>query len=212
MGRERGRVPLAIKLPYTVFLGVLVPAYWKGYGASNFLWFSDVALVTLLLAMWLESALLASMTAVGILLISVGWNLDFFTGAALLGMVDYMYDPALPLGLRALSLFHVPLPALSLWMVHRLGYDRRAFVAQSGLMALVLLATYLFSDPASNINWAFGLNGPQDVLPPLLYLVLLALGVTVFLCLPAHLLLQLVFEREPAAEESWAERWRRQEH
>ncbi len=210
MGKERSRVPLAVKVPYTLFLGVLVPTYWKGYGASNFLWFSDVALVTLLLAMWLESALLASMTAVGILLISVGWNLDFFTGAALLGMVGYMFDPALPLELRALSLFHVPLPALSLWMVHRLGYDRRAFAAQSGLMALVLLATYLFSDPARNINWAFGINGPQEALPPLVYLLLLSLGVTVFLCLPAHLLLQLVFDRE--AQASWMQRWRRQEH
>jgi hypothetical protein len=181
------------------------------YGASNFLWFCDVALVTLLLATWLESGLLASMTAVGILWISIGWNLDFFTGSTLLGMVSYMFDPAEPLQLRALSLFHVAVPLLPLWMIHRLGYDRRAFAAQSGLMALVLLATYVLSDPALNINLAFGVGRSQDVLDPLLYLLLVALGVTLILCWPAHLVLQRFFDRETPAHEGLVQRWSKKE-
>ncbi|NIR81936.1 MAG: membrane-associated protein [Gammaproteobacteria bacterium] len=205
MAGQRGHIPLAVKVPYTLFLCALVPTYWRGHGAANFLWFCDIALITLLLAMWLESALLASMTAVGVLWTSIGWNLDFFTGATLLGMVGYMFDPAVPLHLRAMSLFHVALPVLPLWMVHRLGYDRRAFAAQSVLMALVLLATYLLSDPAVNINWTFGLDRPQDVMHPLVYLLLLALGVALLICLPAHLLLQLVFDREAPAQEGWRE-------
>lgn len=205
---EPARVPLAVKVAYTGFLCVLIPVYWRGYGASNFLWLCDVALLTLLLALWRESALLASMTAVGTLLISIGWNLDFFSRASLLGMVGYMFDPAEPLHLRALSLFHVGFPLLPLWLVRRLGYDRRAFAAQSGLMALVLLATWLLTEPALNINWVFGIGGPQDLLDPMLYLLVLILGAVLLLCLPAHLILQVVFDREA---EGWVRRWRRKE-
>ena len=60
-----GRVPLAVKLGYTAFMAVLVPVYWANYGPTNFLYFCDVALFLTLAAVWTESALLASMAAVG---------------------------------------------------------------------------------------------------------------------------------------------------
>src|SRR6266571_6116529 len=55
------KIPLWIKLPYTAFLAVLIPFYWRTYGPVNFLWFCDVALLVTLPALWLESPFLSSM-------------------------------------------------------------------------------------------------------------------------------------------------------
>ena len=55
------QIHLGIKVGYTLFLVILVPVYWAHYGPKNFLWFSDIALLTTGAALWLESPLLASM-------------------------------------------------------------------------------------------------------------------------------------------------------
>ena len=83
----------------------------------------------------------------------------------------YIFDAKIPRFIRALSLFHLPLPVLLLWMVERLGYDRRAWLAQTALAWCVLLGCYLLSDPAQNINWVFGPGErPQSRMPAPLYL------------------------------------------
>jgi len=109
------QIHLGIKLAYTLFLLVLVPVYWAHYGPKNFRWFSDIALLTTGATLWLESPLLASMMMLAVLLPELAWNLDFFgrllTGHTMFGMSAYMFDARTPRYLRALSLFHVPLPA-----------------------------------------------------------------------------------------------------
>jgi hypothetical protein len=190
-------IPLWVKLAYTLFLCVLVPVYWVRYGPQNFLWFSDLALFGAAAALWLENRLLASMMTVGVLLPEVFWNVSFFarvaTGIRLGGLTDYMFDRKLSRFLRGLSLFHVVLPALLVWMVARLGYDPRAWLAQSLLAWVVLPVTYLVSDPSENINWVFGLGGaPQRWMPPLAYLALLMVGFPLLVYLPTHLLLEAV--------------------
>ena len=129
-----GRVPLWLKVAYTAFVAVLAPYYLQQYGALNFLWFCDVALLMTLPALWLESPLLASMGAVGITLPQVLWASDFLvrlcTGQHIVNLTEYMFDPDKPLFVRGLSLFHGWLPFLLLWMVWRLGYDRRALLGQ----------------------------------------------------------------------------------
>jgi len=72
------QIHLGIKLGYTLFLLVLVPVYWAHYGPKNFLWFSDIALLTTGATLWLESPLLASMMTLAVLLPELAWNLDFF--------------------------------------------------------------------------------------------------------------------------------------
>lgn len=57
-----------VKVIYTAFVGVLVPFYWHAYGLTNFLYFCDPALLLTLVALWLESPLLANIAAVEILL------------------------------------------------------------------------------------------------------------------------------------------------
>lgn len=184
-------IALGIKVAYTLFLAVLVPVYWAHYGPGNFLWFSDIALFGAGAAMWLESPLLASMMMLAVLLPECVWNLDFFgrllTGRRLFGMSAYMFERERPRFIRALSLFHVPLPIGLVWLVCRLGYDRRAWLAQSLLALVVLPASYWLTEPAENVNWVHGLGRPQRTLPPWLYVTLLIVAFSLVLYLPPHL-------------------------
>lgn len=195
-------IPRSLKLGYTLFVAVLVPAYWWQYGAANFLWGSDVALLVTLLGLWLESSLLISMMALAVLLPELAWTLDFalrlLAGPGVIGFrgTRYMFDPLIPLFVRSLSLFHIALPVLLLWAVHRLGYHRRALLGQTLLCWLIFSASYLVTDPQANINWVFGFGDtPQQWLPGPLYLLLLMLLYPLLVCVPTHLLLRRLFPR-----------------
>ena len=90
------RIPLWIKIAYPAFLAVMVPTYWRDYGPTNFLYLCDAAAFLTLAALWSESALLASVAAVGIVFPQLVWVLDFcvhFAGLKITGMSDYMFDP-----------------------------------------------------------------------------------------------------------------------
>ena len=195
----RGRIPLWIKIIYGLFLCVLVPVYWYEYGPRNFLWASDIALFVVFVAVCLENRFLNSMMAIGALPLELAWNLDFLAGLAgsrLIGMASYMFDANLPLYLRGLSLYHVMLPIAMIFMLRRLGYDRRALLAQTLLVWVVLPITYLVTEPADNINLVFGPGQePQTTMHPLLYLMLEMILVPIIICLPAHLVLQRLARR-----------------
>jgi hypothetical protein len=196
---DPGAVPLWLKVAHTLFLCVLVPVYWRQYGPANFLWFSDLALLATLPALWLESRLLASMAAVAVTLLELVWLADFtvrlVAGFHVGGLTRYMFDPNIPWAVRGLSLFHVWLPVLLLWVVWRLGYDRRAWLAQSAVAVVVLPVCYALTDPADNINWVFGLGGKRQTwMPAGVYLVLLIAAFLVGVYLPTHLLLRWAFE------------------
>lgn len=191
-------IPLWGKIVYTLFLCVLVPAYWVHWGPRNFLWFSDIALLTTGVALWLESALLASMMTVAIALPELVWNVDFFgrlvTGRHPFGLSEYMFDARKPGLLRALSLFHVVLPVLLIWTVHRLGYDPRAWIFQTVVALIVLPVTYWLTDPADNVNWVYGPGGkPQTWMTPRAYLAAVMVFFPLVVYLPTHLLLRALF-------------------
>jgi hypothetical protein len=193
----RGRVPLWLKLACTAFVAVLVPGYWIQYGPQNFLWACDIALFLTVVALWRENAWLASSMAVAVLLPELAWNVDFFArliaGRDVFGLnaTGYMFDPAIPRPVRALSLFHLFLPIVLLWLVYRLGYHRRALVTISLLAWIVLPLCYFFTEPARNINWVHGLDtAPQTWMAGPLYLAAWMLLVPVVFYLPVHLLLR----------------------
>lgn len=191
-------IPLWIKIAYTIFVAITVVIYFKKYGPGNFLWFSDIALITMVPALWLQSRLLASMMAVGVLLPEIFWNISFFarivTGKRISGLTDYMFDRNYPVYLRALSFFHIFLPVLVLWMVAKLGYAPNAFFAQTILALIVLSLSYLFTDPKENVNWVYGVsNKQQTLMPPLVYLGLLMILFPVLIYLPTHLILKSLF-------------------
>ena len=187
-----------LKIAYTLFICVLVPVYWKQYGPGNFLWFSDIALFVTAAALWLESSLLASMMAVSIVVLESIWIIDFLigliAGTSVIGLSAYMFDSKIPLSIRALSLFHVVLPILLLWLLYRLGYDRRALLAQTLLAWIVLPLSYFLTKPSDNVNWVYGMGGgTQKWMPAPLYLVLLMLAFPLVLYLPTHILLKRLF-------------------
>lgn len=98
---------LWFKILFTLFVLTLIPIYWKKWGAANFLWFSDIALFLCVPALWLESSLLASIIAVGVLLPEIYWNLELLlrlvTGRKFFDLTGYMFDSEKPLYLRILT-------------------------------------------------------------------------------------------------------------
>ena len=195
-------IPLPLKLAYSAFVAVLVPIYLATYGPMNFLYFCDVALLLALVAVWAESPLLAGIPAVGIVLPQLFWVVDFaagFFGASPIGLAEYMFRETIPLGARLLSLFHGWLPFLLLWLVWRLGYDRRSFLAWTALAWGLMLASYFAlpgppapaDDPNQpvNVNYVYGLSesGPQQWLPPLAYLGAMMVLLPLAAWWPTHL-------------------------
>ena len=192
-------LPLWVKIAYTIFLAVIVPAYWVKNGPANFLWFSDIALLATGAALWLESSLVASAMALAVFLPESLWNVSYFgrllTAARVSSLADYMFDARKSRFMRGLSLLlHVVMPVTLVWMLARLGYDPRALVVQTALAWLVLPLTYAVTDPAKNINWVFGLgHPPRRWFSPRVYLLVLMLGFPLVVYLPTHLLLRAIF-------------------
>jgi hypothetical protein len=189
-----------VKLCYTGFIVMLVPTYWWQHGPANFLWGSNVALLVILFGLWLESSLLVSMMALSVLIPEVGWAIDFtvrlIVGPDIVSFrgTSYMFDPGIPLFVRSLSLYHLVLPLLLLWVIHRLGYHRKALLGQTLFLWIVLPLSYLVSKPAANINWVFGfIDPPQQWLPGAGYVLFLMALFPLVLFLPTHLLLRRVF-------------------
>jgi hypothetical protein len=192
------QIALWIKIVYTLFICVLVPVYWVHYGPSNFLWFSDIALFVTAAALWLESSLLVSMMALSVLVLETVWIVDFiiglFAGSSVIGLSAYMFDSKISLPIRALSLFHIILPLLLVWLLYRFRYDTRALVAQILLAWIVLPVSYFLTRPSENINWVYGPGGgPQKWMPAPLYLVLLMLAFPLVVYLPTHFVLKKLF-------------------
>lgn len=192
---------LTFKLAYTAFVLLVVVIWWRHYSWRNFLWFSDIAFIGAVPALWFESAALASVLAVAVLLPELLWNFDFVARIAtrrrITGLTDYMFEPERPRLLRGLSLFHVPLPLVLLWMVREYGYD-----AQAGLTGAVLLAAVVLplsravSTPERNINWTYGLGAKRSKLAPATYLALLYATFIVLVFLPTHAVLRALYSTQ----------------
>jgi hypothetical protein len=119
------RVPLWLKIGWTIWVIAWVPSYWTQYGLQNFLFFCDLGNFFLMFALWFESPLIFSWQATGLLLFQTLYTIDlagaFSTGSHIVGGTEYMFDPNVPLFIRVLSLFHVATPPLLLWAICRLG-------------------------------------------------------------------------------------------
>lgn len=167
--------PAWLKWTVTLFVVLFVATHACYGNLLNLLWLSDVALLGALFALWRHSRLVASMMLLGVLLIDgVGWSFDFLVAVASgrhpLGATGYMFDAQVPALVRALSLFHLWLPALLLWMVFRLGYDARAFPLQTFLTWALLLVSFAATTPERNLNWVLGPGHVQTGVSPWLYL------------------------------------------
>ena len=215
----RRRVPLAVKLVCTAFVALLVPVYLREYGPTNFGYFCDVALLMTVPALWLESPLLASAPLIGIFVPQTVWGVDFLStlaGHPLTGMTGYMFDGTLSLFTRFLSFFHFWLPLFLLWLVARLGYDRRALVLWSAIAWVLMIVSYTALPPPPapdgkawmpvNVNYVYGFRaaGPQMWMPSLQYFLLFATVLQLLIFLPTHLAMAWLM---PAASKKSGPAW-----
>jgi len=203
--QPKTKFPMWVKLAYTAFMAVLVPVYLYNYGPTNFLYFCDTALLLALLSIWTENSLPVSMAAVGILIPQFFWCVDFFCqlfGFRLTGLTSYMFDSHRSLFLRGLSLFHGWLPFLLVYLVRRVGYDRRALKAWTSLAWMLCIIAFFFLPPAGasladpklplNVNLVFGFDDaqPQKWMPPGLYVVVWMLALFILAYVPTDLMLK----------------------
>ncbi len=172
--RANSRIPLWLKLAWTAWVLVWAPLYWKYYGAQNFLYFCDLGNLLITFGLWLESRLILSWQAVGLLVFQTLYALDLIAallfGKHLTGGTEYMFDPAVPLFVRLLGLYHLAVPLLLLWAVRRLGYDRNALKYQIFTTWIVVPINY-FWRPEYDVNFARGIGHEQQLMPGWLYLL-----------------------------------------
>ena len=161
----RGHIPLWLKLAWTVFVLVWAPLYWRQYGPQNFLFYCDLGNLLIMVGLWLESRLIISWQAVGLLVFQTLYAVDLLVAFVVahhpFGGTEYMFDPAIPLFIRALGLYHIIVPVLLLWAVRRLGYDPRAWKWQTVLMVIVVPINF-FWHPEANVNFARGIGHEQS--------------------------------------------------
>lgn len=191
-------MPLWFEIAYTLFVAVIVVIWWRHYGPANFLWFSDIALIGAVPALWFDNAAIASVLAVAVLIPELLWNVDYALRLLLRrrisGLTDYMFERERPLKLRALSLFHVPLPLVLFWLLAEHGYAERVALPGAMLLAAIVLPWSRVAAPADkNINWTHGLGSVRPGGSAAAYLVRLWLGFVVLVFLPTHFVLDRYF-------------------
>jgi hypothetical protein len=188
--------PTWLRISYSTFVLVLIPIWWRLLGPVNFLWFSDIALFATVISLWKRSPLINSMMFLSVILFESVWTIDvlyeLLSGKTLIGLAAYMFDPNEKLIVKILSaIFHIGMPATIIFLLKSWGYDRRAWLRQSLLAALVLLITYLV-EPKENINWVRGLAGKEGFtlgLSQNLYLIALMFAYPILAYAPVHFLL-----------------------
>ena len=187
------RIPLWIKVLWTVGVIAWIPLYWRQYGPQNFLFFCDLGNLFITAGLWMESALIFSWQASGLLLFQTLFLIDlggtFLSGRHWIGGTEYMFDPHIPLSIRLLSLFHAVTPPLLLWAIIRLGYDGRGWKYQT-LTAWIVVPINYFWRPEYDVNWARGLFfRTQHAVPAAVYLLAYLVVVPLVIYFPTHLLL-----------------------
>lgn len=193
------RLPLWLKIAWTVWLILWGPLYWNHYGPQNFLFFCDIGNILICIGLWLESPLIFSWQACSLLLFQTLFTVDLagalISGHHIIGGTEYMFSPELPLYMRLLSLFHVVTPPLLLWAIWRLGYNPSGWKYQT-LLAWIVVPINYFWRPEYDVNWARGLFfRDQHVIPGLLYLVGYLLVLPLLVYYPTHRLLAWLTRR-----------------
>jgi len=184
-----------------LWLLVWLPCNVWVWGWQNMMHLCDIGLVLACLGMWWRLPLLVSSQALTALLVGALWGLDILwrlvLGHHLIGGTEYMWDVHYPLWIRLQSTFHLVLPAILLWTLRILGYDRRALALQSVIAGALLIFSRCLS-PELNMNYAF-----QDPLfhrawgPPPVHLAVILVGCVVIFLWPTHLILSRLYPATP---------------
>jgi hypothetical protein len=193
-----------------VWFVVWFPAYWRVWGPANFVHLCDIAVILTCVGVWTHSPLLISSQAVGILVVDAAWTVDAASrvlwGRPLVPGNEYLLDPRYPIWIRLLTLFHLVIPALLVWGIYRMGYDRRGWALQS-VIALPVFVLARFTHPATNIDFAF--SDPffhRQMGPAPIHILIIWLFMVLVVYLPTHLVLRRLFRapESPGSERLYA--------
>jgi len=186
-------IPLWLKIAWTGWLLLWAPVYFRQYGAQNFLFFCDLGNLLIGAALWFESRLIFSWQAVALLVFQTLYALDyvgtFLLGRHFIGGTEYMFDPSVPMLVRALGLYHLAVPLLLLWAIHRLGYDPRG-LKWATLECWIVVPINFFWRALYNVNWARGSGHEQHLMPSWLYLIGYLIVAPLAVYWPTHLVLK----------------------
>jgi hypothetical protein len=193
------RIPLWIKVLWTLAVIVWIPIYWRQYGLQNFLFFCDLGNLFIALALWLESPLIFSWQATGLLFFQTIFTIDLagtlVSGRHWIGGTEFMFDPQVAVTIRLLSLFHVVAPPLLLWAIWRLGYDSRGWKCQT-ITAWIVVPINYFWRPEYDVNWAHGpFLREQHAVPGFVYLLAYLIVVPAVVYYPTHRFLLWLSQR-----------------
>jgi hypothetical protein len=197
-------IPLAARLGFTAWLLFWVAVILNNQGPQNFFWLCNMAQFIVLYAVWAGHRLLLASQAGVVCLVGLGWTLDFLIALVLggqspTGFTAYMFSDELSLLARATSLYHVGLPPFLLWLVWRVGYDRRGPWLQSLIGIVGVVGAWLFTEPYRNVNWVWQPFGVEQVwMPDTLWVLVLIVAYPLVLYFPGHYLLQFIIRRLPA--------------
>lgn len=193
-----------VRWSYTFFSLFWCFRYLKYYGWVNFLWFCDFANFLVCAGLWFRSPRLMSCAAVGVFIPEIFWIVDLgsrlITGVHLVGGTAYMFNPQIPLDVRLLSLFHLPMLGILGLTLSRWGYVREGLLMMTLVGCGLLTLAFFASNPTRDINWVFGLYGKvqQKISPPIYYLLCLLVYPGVLFA-PAHIILLRIFHARNGA-------------
>lgn len=193
------RVPLAIRIAYTVWMAAWVPIILHYTGPQNFWWLCNVALFIVLYSVWTGERLLLSSQVGTVTVVGGVWTLDLLVGLFLghspTGTTAYMFDPDYAVVHRLSSTYHVWLPVLTIWMCRRRGYDARGPLLQCAIGSAAIVGGWWFGDPARNLNYTRAPFGIEQVwLPDAAWIPLLCAATAALVYLPGHFLVKRLVE------------------
>lgn len=194
------KLPAGVRWGALAWLTVWIPAYWHGWGPSNFLHLCDLAVFLTCIGLWTNNSLLIASQAVSSIVVDLIWTADaasnVFSKHPLIVGTEYLLNAHVALWIRLLSLFHIVLPPLLLWAVWRVGYDRRAWALQTAIVTGTMIASR-FTDSTKNINYVF--SDPfwhRQLGPGPVHVLLCILAMAVVVYLPTHLVLLRAYCRK----------------
>jgi hypothetical protein len=122
-------IPRAARWAAAAWLAAWLPLHLAAWPATSLLWYCAHGAILAVIGIVLGSRLVVSSQAVALLVpqtLFVAEALARLVTGARGGGTSYLFDPAVPAAVRALSSFHFVMPLVLVWAVRRLGYDRRA--------------------------------------------------------------------------------------
>jgi len=193
---------MAARIGFTLWMMFWVPVVLASQGPQNFWWLCNLAQFILLYSLWTSNRLLVSSQAGTIVIVGAAWSIDLagalVTGNSPFGITAYMFNEELPIALRATSTYHVWLPVFLVWLCRRQGYDARGLWLQCIIGSIAILGSWVFGDPARNLNYTIApFNIEQVWLPQALYVPLLCVGTAALLYLPGHFIVKAVAGASP---------------